>query len=96
MSRLGQCFGFRLQALVLGLDVFLVVGFCGLSTGFWSGIRMGSRVWPGAGLGWAGGPAGYDNGRVSIRLECECNQELQGSKCWWVFQSLDCLDQSLI
>lgn len=54
MSRLGQCFGFRLQALVLGLDVFLVVGFCGLSTGFWSGIRMGSRVWPGAGLGWVG------------------------------------------
>lgn len=34
VARLGQCFGFRLQALVLGLGVFLIVAFCGLSTGF--------------------------------------------------------------
>lgn len=34
VARLGQCFGFRLQALVLGWGVFLIVAFCGLSAGF--------------------------------------------------------------
>lgn len=57
-----------------------------------SGCRVGS----GLVLGCAGGPAGSDDGQVSVRLECDSNQELRGSKCWWVFQPLDRRDQRLI
>lgn len=69
VARLGQCFGFRLQAPVLGLGVFLVVAFCGTSTGFliryqdgeqglawwWAGLVRGlSWVWWQMGLHQAG------------------------------------------